>query len=287
MEAVRQAGLTQYSPVGMRSGVSCTPWGVFRKDEAAHDGYGGFTARSFLSQYALSTEEVDSIQEGPEKDQLRRFGVKISEKEKWRASLLKSPLLRLENNQTVVDLPQWFSRINNGVAPGLILIQLGVNDVCVVGADKAAARIEQSVAGMKTLVSCLRTGAPESDIAILTCILGADQDAYGQSYGTTISAMQSHRNLIRLNRRYEQLVSELRCSGDRRVFVLPIAQALDPRYGYLTVREPPFVHAPGRVVKLNNGLHPSLEGGRQIGDAVAAWVLCRYGEGGEGRHGRD
>ena len=79
LSAVREAGWTNFTAVGSRSGASSELAGVFREGEAAHDGYGGFTPFAFLDRYAVAVDEIDNLQSEAEREQLKAFGEKIPE----------------------------------------------------------------------------------------------------------------------------------------------------------------------------------------------------------------
>lgn len=277
LEAMRDAGWANYTPVGMRTGPSSTPWGRYAPGEAAHDGYGGFTAHSFLERYAVAVDEIDNAQSAAEREQLERFGERIPAGQDWRRGLLKSPLIRLEGGKKVVDVQMWLDRVNGGAAPDFLFVYLGINGTCAALEDGLEAACDTAVSNLGKLIAKVRAVAPKTVIAVGSCVIGCDQDAFGKNYGCKISAVQCHRNMFRLNRRYMQFVRELRAAGDTRVEYVPVGSAIDPVHGYIAETVPAFVHAKGKVTRLANAVHPSLEGGRQLGDAWAAWLLWHLG----------
>ena len=275
LAAVRDAGWSGYTPVGSRSGSSAEVVGVKREGEAPHDGYGGYTPESFLSTYAFSVDELDNFQSEAEREQLKSFGVKLAPGQEWRKGLLKSPLVRIRDGRKVVDVQAWFDRINDGKAPDFVFIYLGGNGTCTQRDETIVEHCDNvQVASMRKLVAHLRSAAPEAKICIGTYAIGADQDAFGKNYGCLISAVQCHKNIHYLNRRWMDLVKELNDAGDSNVFLVPVCQAISPDLGYPVEEVRPFAHSSERVKRRCNGLHATLEGGRQIGDAFAAWLLC-------------
>lgn len=280
MAVLREAGWKGYTPVGSRSGHSAEKAGVKNRGEAPHDGYGGYTPESFLTRYALSVDEIDNIQSEQEREQLRAFGTDIAPGSEWRKALLKSPIVRIKDGRKVVDVQDWFDRIDGGRSPDYILILLGANGTCIQRDENIESYCEKvQVAPMRTLVKKLRTAAPGAKIAIGTCAVGTDQDAFGKGYGCMISAVQCHKNMHYLNRRWMALVKEFNDAGDRNVFIVPVGQAIDPVHGYPSCEVPPFAHAKNRIERRCNALHATKEGGMQLGDAFAAWMMCMLDRG--------
>lgn len=274
LAVMREAGWTGFTPVGSRSGSSSERIGVFRDGEAAHDGYGGFTPTAFLERYAVAVDEIDNLQSEAEKEQLRAFGTKIPAGQEWRRALLKSPLVRLVDGKMTVDVQGWLDRINGGKAPDFLFIELGVNGTCAQREEDLVRYCEEvQVADMRKLVGKIRAVAPDTVIAIGSCLVGADQDSYGRNYGCSISARQSHRNMFCLSTRWKALVEDLKAAGDDKVFYVPFGNVVDPVYGYIPETVPAFVHSQDKVRRICNAVHPSLVGGKQLGDAIAAFLM--------------
>lgn len=280
LAVLRERGWANYTPVGSRSGTSAEAWGVYRDGEAAHDGYGGYTAGSFLTTYALTLDEIDNLQSDQEREQLQRFGAKLSKNDaSWRKNLLKSPLVQIRDGKKVVDPKPWLDRVNGGLPPDVILIELGVNGGCIQRDEQIAQHVESAKKTFRTLIGELRKVAPKAVVGISTLITGADQDAFS-AYGCSVSSVQCHKNIHAINRCYAELVAEMNVAGDKRIRLVPVGQAIDPYYGYLRAARTPFVHSKEKREVITNALHPSLEGGKQMGDAFAAWMLCSLGDGG-------
>ena len=243
---------------------------------AAHDGYGGFTFESFLTRYALSTDEIDNLQSEAERDQLRRFGEKIPAGQEWRRGLLKSPLVKLVNGEKVVDAHRWLAKVNEGKAPDIIAIELGVNGTFAQTESRLDAHIRDSqIVSAKKLVATLRSVAPDALIGICTEPLGCGQDGYGQNYGAKISIVQGRRNIFRLNRALKEWVES---AGDPRMVLVPFSQAIDPVHGFIRVAVPAHARTATKITRDHNALHPSADGGKQLGDALYAWIANMLGD---------
>ena len=280
LAVMREKGWANYTPVGSRSGFSAEAWGVYRDGEAAHDGYGGYTAQSFLSTYALTLDEIDNFQSDQEREQLQRFGAKIRKGDpSWRKNLLKSPLVQIRNGQKVVDVQAWFDRINGGLPPDVILIHLGYNGGCIQRDDQIEGHVDRACASMRRLIGELRKAAPAAVVGLSTLMPGAsEQDAFA-GYGCEVSAVQCHKNMHAYNRGYARLVAAMNAEGDGRIRLVPVGNAMDPYYGMIRAMQRPFIHSKEKREVGVNALHASLEGGKQMGDAFAAWLLCELGKG--------
>lgn len=277
MKDVRDAGWTNFTPVGSHSGPSVSE--VCRPGEAAHDGYGGFSPLAFLERYQLTEDEVDSLNDAAEREQLKAMGELVSAK--GPKMLRKSPLVRIVNGRKTVDVQAWFDRINGGTPPDFIGIQLGVNGTCQMrDADMEAGYCEtRQVEPMRRLVRLLRACAPRAEIGIGISEIGAsDQDAFGRNYGCKVSRVQARKNLFHLNRLWISLVREFNEAGDDHVFAVPHGPATDQSYGIPHETVPAFDGSEIMVSRAANAYHPTRESARQTGGAYAAWVLCRMGE---------
>ena len=257
-ERMREAGFAGYTPVGSHTGGSssmeCDP-----EKGAPHDGYGGFAWGDFTTRWAASFDEIDNLQAEAEREQLRKFGYKIPEGQEWRRALLKSPLVKVENGEKVVDVQRWLDKVNGGKPPDYFLIILGGNGVSVVPAE----RIEESIAGQlesaKKLIGYLRAACPKSRIAIGQAFGGSiEQIGWGRNYGAKIAAFQGNLNRILYDRTIKHYIET--CGDDNMVFV-PFSHGIDP------------IRAFPRTEKHANALHGLALSGHQAGDALFAWLI--------------
>lgn len=89
LDDMRAAGYSGFRMVGSRC----------KKPElgdaaAWYDGYGGFTCKSFLTQYKVSEEEYNNVQDAAEREQLMALGMPKKIVHEWQRALLRSPLVR-------------------------------------------------------------------------------------------------------------------------------------------------------------------------------------------------
>lgn len=262
LERMRHAGFENFRFVGSRTGHSASPVGTFEAGKAPHDGYGGYTWKSFGERYALSTDELDDVQAEAERRQLADQGVEVCELSDWRKHLLKSPLVSYVNGRKSVDVQRWFDRINGGWPPDVILVALGANDVFYRnedGRDFADEEVMPAVEReMTRLLDTLRQVAPEAILAVATPPSGGGQDAFAANYGSFRNDFTFRSSALLYGEVAEQVIAR-HC--DPRMTLVPLHLGVDPDSGY-----PP-----------DNALHPTLEGGRQMAAQLFAWLNYELG----------
>ena len=210
-----------------------------------------------------------NIQKESEREQLKAFGVKLAES--WRRGLLKSPLVRIKDGKKVVDVQAWLDRVNGGMPPDVLVVELGINGTFGCTAETLEEHVRDSQIGAAAkLVAHLRACMPNAIIGLCTEPISCGQDGFAENYGCKQSEMQYRKNMFHFNRELAKWVS---VQDDAKLVLVPFGHAIDPVFGY--IREPTRANAAcdETVVRFKNALHPSLAGGRQLGDALAAW-LC-------------
>ena len=278
LKMMHSAGWSNFATVGSRPFLTREASDMQRPGVAAHDGYGGFQPESFLSRYALTAGEIDNLQDEAEREQLRSLGDVVPDVSDEQRVKLKSPLVRIVNGRKTVDVQSWLDRINGGRAPDMVIVELGGNGTFSQRDESIAEYCERhQVAPMRELVKRIRAVAPKAAIAICTVHVGADQAAFGANYGCAYSAVQWRKNCAYITRCWMALVKEFNDAGDGNVHLVPLGNAIDPVRGYPVREVAPFVHSSKKEQMSCNALHPSLEGGKQAGDAIASWILCLIG----------
>lgn len=281
---MRAAGWKNYLPVGDHSGpgVNCKDgcrvmpdWEKTGK-YVPHDGFGGFTYGSFLNRWQMTADEFTELQAKGESDQMKAFGLSVFDHAPdWRKHLLKSPLLRLdEQGVPVLDIQNWFNRINGGRAPDVILVDLGGNGNFAQTPETLESYVRDvQLRDADRLVTALREAAPEAVIAMATRCLGCgDQNAFAVGGGLRPARHQVRKNFIYWNR---VLIEYVKTKGDERLVLIPVSQCLDPIHGFPRELVPASAHTTNLVWRGSNALHPAPEGGRQIGDAFYSWLRVR------------
>jgi lysophospholipase L1-like esterase len=268
LKTMRELGFVNYTPVGSHAGhgKKVVRGGV------AHDGYGGFSWKCFLNRWLYSVEELPEVQNEAEAEQMRALGVVDTPKSN--AYRLRSPLLKLVEGKVTADLPGWLQKINGGNAPDYIVIQLGGNDIFMPRPEELDEKIVQVMENASKLLAELRKLAPRARIGVTTCPLGCGQDGFGKNYECMQSRFQYRRNAHRYNREITELVRNL---GDEGITIIPLHQAIDPVDSYVTIETKALARSSRNVIRFNNGLHPTREGGFQLGDAIASWLITQEG----------
>lgn len=218
--------------------------------EVRHEGYGGWTAERFATHYtgkALSGPARECGSPFLYKTDPAAKGVKGDEK----ASL---------------DFARYCAEFNEGRAPDVATILLGCNATD----ETLEARIDTFVEHTETLLAMLRAVGPETRIGLLLPMPpAASQDAFGANYGSGQTRWQYRRNRHRLVERINETFAGREEQG---VFLVAAHLNLDPVHGFPSASVAAHARTEVTVERLNNGVHPSAAGYRQIGDAVYAWL---------------
>ena len=267
---LRADGFSGYTPVGSRRPRLA--------GRVPHDGYGGYDCKAFLSYYNVTEEEFARVQDSAEREQLKALGVPVKVVAEWQRELLKSPLVTVENGRKKVDVSAWMTRASGGVPPEVVVIQLGVNAVFGLRGDARAMRQDirtRVIPEFDQFLAALRPHMPKAVFAIATVPLGCGQDGFGANYGAKSGEIQHRITVFELNR---ELIAHVRDLADPLVEIIPLAQAIDPRFGFLHAEERANARTDETIRRDRNALHPSASGGCQMADALAAWYACRWNE---------
>lgn len=217
--------------------------------ENRHEGYGGWTARRFATHYTPTARQGDYRQRG-------------------------SPFLyEMPDGSRKLDFTQYCRDVNGGAFPEFVTIFLGPNDIFSNRDDTIEAGIDDMLAHYDQLIAMIRTASPMTRIGVLLPVPpAATQDAFGANYASGQTRWQylrnQHRLVERMLERYAQRENEL-------IDLVPTHLNLDCARNYPQASVAPNAHAESPVVRLNNGVHPSAAGYRQIGDTVWCWLVGR------------
>ena len=224
---------------------------LVKKGGVAHEGYGGWTWKSFLSKWT-SDKKFDTL--------------------KTRKDILyaRSPFLKKGPGRPVLDMKGYFKRANNGKAPDIIVFQLGVNDIFSATDKNVELRIQDIFNDMDKLLSETRKAAPDAVIGVGLPTAGAStQDAFGKSYKSRYFRWQYKKNQHRL---VEAMIEKFARHNPCGVELVPVYLNLDCENNFPAVMDNVNHGNSKRIVRLNNGVHPSREGYRQIGDTYYCWL---------------
>lgn len=211
-----------------------------------HEGYGGWTARMFVSYWSATPPEPP-----------RRA---------------HSPFLYREGEaEPVLDFPRYCREQDEGKAPDVVTFFLGCNDVFSATDETIAERAADCVQNLERLVRMVREFGPDTRIGFLLPVPPAGtQDAFGANYGCGQTRWQYLRNQRCLLEQMLAAFGEREAEG---IFLLPTFTALDTIHGFPVKTAPVNSRSKVEVTRLNNGVHPAESGYQQIGDVVSAWLV--------------
>lgn len=211
-----------------------------------HEGYGGWTARRFVTHFTGRAREGDYRQRG-------------------------SPFLYADAaGQPQLDFRRYCGDVNGGTLPDIVAVFLGPNDVFGLNEAGLEAGVAEIVAQFDVLLQMVRDCGPEVKFAVMLPVPpAASQDAFGANYGSGQTRWQYRRNQHRL---LECLLDRFGGRESERVFVIPVYLNLDCLNNYPSLTEAANARTATQVRRQNNGVHPSAEGYQQIGDMLYAWL---------------
>ena len=224
---------------------------VVKKDGVAHEGYGGWAWSTF------STKWMDDA--------------KFAKLTKRRDIVYaRSPFLAKKDGKVVFDLQGYFKRLNDGKAPDIITFQLGVNDVFSANDANVDKVIDNILKNMDKLLSEMRKAAPNAVFGVGLPTAGCfTQDGFGKNYAARHSRWQYKKNQHRL---VERMMQKFAKNNPYNVQIVPVYLNLDCENNFPIAQE--FINAGNKrkMARLNNGVHPSADGYRQIGDTFYCWM---------------
>ena len=214
----------------------------------AHEGYGGWTWNSFLTRYK------DESTVPPNKKHAA-----------------KSRFLTVKDGKTVFDFANYLAKYNQGKTPDFITVQLGVNDVFSATAETLEARISTILVNADKMLNYIQKDAPNAVIGIGYVTSGADQNAFAVNYKCGQTSWGYARNSFRLNQAMEK-----HFAGRKNICMIPVNVNLDTENNFPTKEVQ--INGNLKVMRQNNGVHPSYWGYNQMGDSYYAWLKNQLAE---------
>ncbi|HND53409.1 MAG TPA: SGNH/GDSL hydrolase family protein, partial [Pirellulaceae bacterium] len=239
VELCKQPGNPKLTLVG-----SYGPGGM--PGEVRHEGYGGWTAQRFATHFTGTAREGDYRMRG-------------------------SPFLyRTGDAAPRLDFARYCADVNGGKAPDVVAVFLGPNDIFSLNDETLEAGLDNILKHYDQLREMVQTpGSTTKFAAMLPAPPAATQDAFGANYASGQTRWQYKRNQHRM---IERLLEKYGGREAERIYVVPVHLNLDAFNNYPSRLDAPNLHAETKSVRLNNGVHPSAPGYRQIGDALYAWL---------------
>ena len=246
-ERMKRPGNPEFRTIGTRG-----------KDNARHEGYGGWRWESFLTRWGYTGK---SKNDGMHPDRPVGFN---------------SPFLFADRSgKGVFDLKQYFERNNGGKVPDAVSFQLGMNDVFSAKDDTIAERTQKSLQGMEKLIGEFRKLQPAPEIFVCAGIPGACQDGFGANYACGQTSWQYRKNLDFYIRTLQKKSKELH------FHLVPMFINLDTENNFPVQKQPVNGDNAQKTERQNNGIHPTREGYFQMGDTLYCWLKAWLNEGGK------
>ena len=211
-----------------------------------HEGYGGWTAMRFATHFQPVARQGDYRQRG-------------------------SPFLyKQADGSTRLDFRQYCEDVNQGQFPDAVTIFLGPNDIFSFNDETIAAGIEKMLTHFDQLIEMIHTASPTTQIGVMLPVPpAASQDAFGSNYAAGQTRWQYKRNQHRL---VEAMIKRYAHRSEQSLHLLATHMNLDAVHNYPTETGPANGQSDQKLVRQNNGVHPSAAGYRQIGDTLFCWL---------------
>ncbi len=214
----------------------------------AHEGYGGWTWNTFLTQYSPTQTDYRG----------------------------KSKFLADKDGSPELDFKAYCSKYAGGKAPDFITVMLGTNDVFNVKEENLDFAIEQILKKADILIAEFQKVGPDTQIGLaLTVPPAAAQDAFGSNYQCGQTRWQYRRNQHRL---VERMIERYSSGKFRNVSVIPAYVNIDCENNFPVVSEPFNGRNSAKTVRQSNGVHPAQEGYLQIADSFYAWLKFKLSD---------
>ncbi len=157
------------------------------------------------------------------------------------------------------DFSRYVKEQHGGVAPEVITILLGANDLYGISGDYTAEKMQKIIGNAQAMVEKIRAAAPRSVIGIIPPPVPSDQNGFGTNYGVGVTVWQYRRALqIYIS----ELLKTFDGRWDERIYIVPAYLAFDSEHAYP-------VNAEGAA---SNALHPTPKGYGVFSDSLFAWM---------------
>ncbi|MEN6546928.1 MAG: SGNH/GDSL hydrolase family protein [Armatimonadia bacterium] len=215
------------------------------KPGAKHEGYGGWRAATFVSQWGS-----EPVVNG------RRA---------------RSPFLYEKEGKPVLDFQQYLAEQNAGQAPDFITILLGCNDNFGAKDDTIEASIDDFLKNMDILIAEFHKVRPDTKIGVVSLMPGAaTQDAFGANYGCGQTRWQYKKNQHRV---MERVVAKYGNREAENIYLVPAYVSLDAVNNYPKAKGPANARGDATdFTRLCNGVHPAASGYKQLADGIYCWM---------------
>lgn len=185
------------------------------------------------------------------------------------------PTIAFSNFEGVPGNPFWnaatskldfanYLSYNSLATPDYVFIQLGVNDVFGLTSDQAVVDFTVTAfAQLDSIIAAIKAAIPSAKIAVAASPVGANQDAFGTSYGCGQSAWRYRRNLVTYNK---QLYAHYAGKEAQSIYVLGSGVGVDTENNFPIATQKINAHNVATISSQSNGVHPDTSGYNQISD---------------------
>jgi hypothetical protein len=171
-----------------------------------------------------------------------------------------SPFVFLADQKPQLDVARYFQEECEGGKPDVVFFLLGINDCFSANPDSPDAideRITSMLHHADRLLTDFRRADGDSDLAVcLTTPPNARESGFEANYKGRYHRWGWKRIQHRI---VQRLLEHYGGREDERLFIVPTQINLDPVGGY----------------PIDNGVHPSAVGYRQIGETIYGWLCAR------------
>ncbi len=159
---------------------------------------------------------------------------------------------------------------NSLSAPDFVMINLGVNDCFGMESDNAVEVLTVTAfAQLDTLITSIKSANPAVKIGLMTAPTYADQDAFGNDYGSNYTSWRTSRNIVIWAKKlYERYTA----SEANNIYIVASGLSVDTVNNMPTTTQAINSHNPTLVTRQSNSVHPDVSGYKQIGDSIFAWI---------------
>ncbi len=219
-----------------------------KTEGVVHEGFGGWTWNSFLTK----------VVENPDPAKPRN---------------ITSRFLVRQDGSYALDFQNYLNEHNEGQAPDLITVMLGINDIFSAQDDNLEERIKNILENAERLLAEFRRVAPNAVIGIGFPTPGAySQDAFGSNYKCGQTRWQFKKNQHALCR---AMLKKFSNSDDKKMILIPTFVNLDCENNFPTKTEPINDDNTQVIRRQSNGVHPASTGYNQIGDTFYCWIKAQ------------
>lgn len=224
-----------------------------KRPEVRIEGYGGWTAQRFATFYKEGKRESGDWHA-------------------WNSS--SSPFLYADGTgKAKLDFARYCQAFNGGKGPDFVTFLLGCNDIFGSRDETVDATIDVMFQHYDKLVEMVHQVRKDTKIGVMLLLPPAGtQDAFGANYQSGLTRWQFKRNQHRV---VERLMEKYGNREGENIWLVPANVNLDCQRNYPTLKAPGNSETKEEVIRLNNGVHPSAEGYRQIGDTLFCWVKAQ------------